>query len=156
MLAVNGSIPASPTLITLGTGFNAPEDVAIDGSGNLYVADAGNGAVKKLLAVNGSIPSVPVIETLVTAFGQPDGVAVDGAGNVFVADGINSSSGASYGVWELDYSDAPSLTFATTVVGSTSSDSPQTVTVENVGNAALTFPVPSSAAIRASGELYLQ
>ena len=144
MLAVNGSIPASPTLITLGTGFNAPEDVAIDGSGNLYVADAGNGAVKKLLAVNGSIPSVPVIETLVTAFGQPDGVAVDGAGNVFVADGINSSSGASYGVWELDYSDAPSLTFATTVVGSTSSDSPQTVTVENVGNAALTFPVPSS------------
>jgi len=144
MPAVNGSIPASPTLVTIGAGFNAPIGLAIDGSGNLYVGDTGSNAVKKILAVNGSIPADPAIETLATAFGQPNGVAVNGAGNVFVADGVNSSSGISYGVWELDYVDAPSLIFASTVVGSTSSDSPQTVTVENTGNAALTFPVPSS------------
>jgi hypothetical protein len=39
--------------------------------------------------------------------------------------------------------DAPSLTFASTSVGSTSADSPQTVTVENVGNAALSFSAVS-------------
>jgi N-acetylneuraminic acid mutarotase/sugar lactone lactonase YvrE len=144
MLAVNGRIPASPALVTLATGFNSPIGLAIDGSGNLYVGDTGNNAVKELLAVNGSIPAVPVIETLVTAFGQPYGLAVNGAGNVFVADGINSSTGVSYGVWELDYADAPSQIFATTAVGSTSSDSPHIVSVENVGNAALSFPIPSS------------
>jgi hypothetical protein len=44
----------------------------------------------------------------------------------------------------LDYADPPSLTFASTAVGLTSTDSPQTVTVENVGNAPLSFPIPST------------
>jgi hypothetical protein len=62
---------------------------------------------------------------------------VDGSGNVFVAD---EGSGA---VKKLDFADAPSLNFASTAVGSTSSDSPQTITMTNIGNAALTFPVPA-------------
>ena len=44
----------------------------------------------------------------------------------------------------MQRSQAPSLTFAPTPPGSTSSDSPQTVTLQNVGNAPLTFPVPST------------
>src|SRR5262249_19396087 len=44
----------------------------------------------------------------------------------------------------LDYADPPSLTFANTLLGSTSSDSPQTVTLENVGNADLSLPVTST------------
>src|ERR1039458_6600691 len=61
------------------------------------------------------------------------GVAVDGSGNVYVA------IGGSHLVKEMDFADPPSLTFATTSVGSQSSDSPQTVTVANSGNATLTF-----------------
>jgi hypothetical protein len=37
-----------------------------------------------------------------------------------------------------------SLSFASTSVGTQSSDSPQAVTLENIGNAALTFPVPAT------------
>jgi len=47
-------------------------------------------------------------------------------------------------VVKLDFADAPSLGFASTLVGSTSSDSPQTVTLTNIGNSAFTFPVPAT------------
>ena len=42
ILAVNGSIPASPTIRTVGTlssGFSDPTGVAVDGSGNVYIAN---------------------------------------------------------------------------------------------------------------------
>jgi hypothetical protein len=44
----------------------------------------------------------------------------------------------------IDVADPPPLSFASTTVGSTSTDSPQSVTVSNIGNAALQFPVPGS------------
>jgi hypothetical protein len=47
-------------------------------------------------------------------------------------------------VVELHYADPPPLSFASTHVGMLSSDSPKTVTVSNDGNAALTFPVPTT------------
>ena len=59
-------------------------------------------------------------------------------GCVFAADTLNSR------VEKLNYADPPSLSFATTSVGSESSDSPRSVTVLNNGNAALTFPIPGS------------
>ena len=91
ILAVNGSIPASPTILSLGSGFNSPKGVAVDGSGNVFVADGGNNALKEMLAVNGSIPVSPTILTLDTGGGYnnptgPYNVAVDGVGNVFEVD----------------------------------------------------------------------
>ncbi|MES2223134.1 MAG: hypothetical protein V4587_19455, partial [Acidobacteriota bacterium] len=47
-------------------------------------------------------------------------------------------------VKELPYATAPSLSFATTAAGSTSSDSPKTITVANDGNAELRFAVPAT------------
>ena len=41
------------TVNTLGSGFNTPEGVAVDGSGNVYVADFGNNAVKEIVAAGG-------------------------------------------------------------------------------------------------------
>jgi hypothetical protein len=138
IVAVNGSIPASPTIKTLGSGYYEPYGLALDGNSNIYVADYGNNAVKEILAVNGSIPASPTIKTLGSGFDEPGGVAVDGGGNVFVADYGNNR------VVKLDFADPPSLAFASTAVGSTSSDSPKTITIENAGNAALTFPIPST------------
>lgn len=184
ILAVNGSIPASPVINTLGSGFSTPSGVAVDGSGNVYVADSGSSAVKEILAVNGSIPASSVINTLGSGFSLPHGIAVDGNGNVYVADegssaiyellavdgsipaspvvnmlgsSLNSPGGVAVGssgnvfignsghssVVELNFSAPPSLTFATAAVGTTSADSPQTVTVENFGNATLSFPIPT-------------
>ena len=37
ILAVNGSIPASPTMKVLGSGFNRPFGAAVDGGGNVYL-----------------------------------------------------------------------------------------------------------------------
>jgi hypothetical protein len=53
---------------------------------------------------------------------------VDSAGNVFIADTGNQR------VLELPRSQAPSLSFASTDEGKTSTDSPQTVIVQNIGN----------------------
>ena len=133
ILEVNGSIPANPTIITLGSGFSVPTGVAVDGNGNVYVADQGNSAVKEILAL-----SYTTVNTLGGGFFQPVGVAVDGKGNVYVSDYRGTF------VEKLDFADPPSLSFATTAEGSTSTDSPKTVTVENGGNATLTFPTPAT------------
>lgn len=136
--AVNGTIPASPLITSLGSGFIIPRGIAVDDLGNVYVAEYFYNTVYKLLAVNGSIPSSPQMQTLGAGLLYANGVALDARRNVFVAD---------YGdarVVALDYADPPSLTFANAPAGSTSTDSPQTVTLQNVGNADLSFPVPST------------
>ncbi|MGD0730163.1 MAG: NHL repeat-containing protein, partial [Terracidiphilus sp.] len=82
MLAVNGSIPASPTINTLGSGFSSPVAVAVDQGGNVYVADQGNGTVKEIPAAGGFTS----VTTLGSSFSSPSGVAVDVSGDVFVTD----------------------------------------------------------------------
>jgi streptogramin lyase len=72
----------------LGGGFADPHGLAVDGSGNVYVADFGNNAIKEIPP--GCASSTCVI-TLGGGFDQPWGVAVDGSGNVFVADTSNNA-----------------------------------------------------------------
>jgi streptogramin lyase len=88
---------------TDGTGstarFNGPAGVSVDGSGNVYVPDAGNSTIRK-------ITSSGVVTTLAGGAGQngstdgtglsarfwnPQGVAVDGSGNVYVTDTYNNT-----------------------------------------------------------------
>jgi sugar lactone lactonase YvrE len=125
---------ASSSCVTkLGGGFSYTQGVAVDASGNVYVTDPANNAVKEMPA---GCASSSCVTTLSTSHSY--GVALDGSGNVYV-----SVAGANL-VMELNRATPPSLSFASTVVGSTSSDSPQTVTVANIGNAPLTFPIPAS------------
>jgi hypothetical protein len=107
----------------------------VDGSGNVYVADNGNAAVKEMPS---GCTSSSCVTTVSNNFGGPQGVAVDGSGNVYVADSNNSA------IDEMPLSTPPALSFASTIVGSTSSDSPQTVTVANIGNMPLSFPALSA------------
>ena len=86
---------------TNGTGsaarFSSPSGVAVDGSGNVYVADSWNHTIRK-------VTSAGVVSTLAGSagssgstdgsgsaarFNYPFGVAVDGSGNVYVADSSN-------------------------------------------------------------------
>lgn len=69
---------SSPT--TAGSGFTHPNGVAVDAAGNVYVADAGHNAVKKIPIGGGSPVSIG------SGFSNPSGVAVDASGNVYVAD----------------------------------------------------------------------
>ena len=69
--------------------FAYPTGIAIDGAGNLYLADTGNDRIQKLspngepLALWGARGPEP------GHFRSPHGLAIDGAGNVYVADTKN-------------------------------------------------------------------
>ena len=75
---------SNPTFSNLGTGLFLPSGIAVDGLGNVYVADAGNNAVKKISTNN-------TVTILGGGFSNPSGVAVDALGNVYVADAGNNA-----------------------------------------------------------------
>ena len=77
---------------------NFPEDVAIDGSGYLYIADTANHRIRRV-DPSGTIATVagtgeegfsgdgaPAVSAQLSG---PKGVAVDGAGNLYIADSAN-------------------------------------------------------------------
>ncbi len=109
-----------------------PTSIAVDANGNIYITDELNNIVLKETLSAGSYTE----STLSAQW--PYSVAVDGSGNIYT---MEFSDGL---VLKEDFADPPSLSFAATPIGSTSSDSPQTVTVENIGNAAMNYPIPST------------
>lgn len=73
-------------ITTLETGLNVLQGVAVDASGNVYIAAAYQSSIEELVAVNGSIPANPKILKLGSGLSEARAVAVDKNGNVFVAD----------------------------------------------------------------------
>lgn len=75
---------------------NTPYSIAIDGSGNVYIADAGNNVIRKVDHSNGIIStfagnticgfSGDGVSATLSELSNPMCVAVDGSGNVFIAD----------------------------------------------------------------------
>ncbi|MEI6396038.1 MAG: cadherin-like beta sandwich domain-containing protein, partial [Verrucomicrobiota bacterium] len=125
--------------------FASPRGVAVDASGNVYVADYGNNCIRKITAA-GEVTTLAGTNTASFAdgtgaaarFDGPASVAVDASGNVYVADRGNnrirkvSSAGvvttlAGSGAW--DFADGP----ATSAM----------------------FKNPSSVAVDAAGYLYV-
>ncbi len=76
----------------------SPEGVAVDGAGNLFIADTGNNRIRKVDAA-GVITTVAGDGTddfggdggpaAAAQLRSPEGVAVDGAGNLYIADTFN-------------------------------------------------------------------
>ena len=91
LLAILCGLAASPgmaqTIVTLGSGFSSPGGVAVDGSGNVYVADTANSAVKEIVTAGGQV----TVNTIATGFGPAVAVAIDGAGDIFAIDGAANS-----------------------------------------------------------------
>jgi streptogramin lyase len=120
--------------VTLASGLNYPAGAAVEANGNLLVASSGDGGPDGAILefqYTGSGYKGPV--TLAGGLTNSQGVTVDTWGNIIFPDP---------GQQRLDMlprGGSPGLSFATTVRGTTSSDSPQTVTVENIGNQPLIF-----------------
>ncbi|PCJ66274.1 MAG: hypothetical protein COA58_05725, partial [Bacteroidetes bacterium] len=62
--------------------FNSPNGVAVDASGNVYVADVLNSKIRKISPAG----VVTTFADTSTLFGFPGGVAVDACGNVYIGD----------------------------------------------------------------------
>jgi len=79
--------------------FKLPYGVAVDASGNLYVADTGNNTIRKVtssgvattLAGLAGSPGAADGSGQAARFNTPGGVAVDGSNNVYVADSSNQT-----------------------------------------------------------------
>ncbi len=88
----------NPSDLKDGTGssadFNGPQGLALDGNGNLYIADYFNDAVRKLVLATGQVTTLAGNGTAgetngtgaAATFNSPSALAVDAAGHIFVAD----------------------------------------------------------------------
>jgi subtilisin family serine protease/sugar lactone lactonase YvrE len=126
-------------------GFYYPMGVAVDGSGNVYVADTGNSKIREISPVgivttfagSGNYGSTDGAGTA-ASFMSPRGVALDGAGNVYVADTGNN-----------EIRKVSPAGVVTTLAGSSSNGS-----TDGTGKAA-SFWNPSGVAVDVLGNVYV-
>jgi serine/threonine-protein kinase len=132
--------------------FSAPAGVAVDSSGNVYVADTGNNKIRK-------ITSSGVVSTLAggaggswwhnwsgsadgtgntAGFFYPKGIAVDSSGNVYVADSVN------YKIRKITPAGVVTTLAGSGVTGS----------ADGTGTAA-SFSEPGGVAVDSSGNVYV-
>ena len=126
---------------------NGPFAVELDTAGNLYIVDVLNNCVRKVSAATGIITTVAGNGTrgysgdsgpaTHAELALPNGVALDGSGNLYIADTYNAR------VRKVAVATS-AISFASTAVGAASTDSPQSVTLSNIGNTNLIASVPSS------------
>jgi len=74
---------------------NAPRAVAVDGAGDIYIADTGNNVVRRVDAISGwmSTASTSCLwpgQSTTTALRHPSGLAADVHGNIYIADTGNN------------------------------------------------------------------
>lgn len=80
---------------------HAPHGVAVDSSGNLFIADTGNAAIRKIAAATGIVTTVAGDgaagysgdggAAVKATLSLPSGIAVDGSGNLYIADTQNNA-----------------------------------------------------------------
>ncbi len=157
--SVLGSTAAQASLpvVSVGTGFVAPAGVAVDGRGNVYVADSGSNKIVQ-------IDTVGIQREIGSGYVSPLGVAVDSNGTTFVADYGNSRiEKITSGGVQTDFSASTSYFTAVAV------DSTDTVYAADWGNGSVVkfdangvattvatgFTHPSGLTVNSAGDIYV-
>lgn len=120
----------STTRLSASSQLAAPGGIAADAGGTVYVADFYKGILE--LHPDGTVTALGTLYA-------PESVSLTAAGSVLVSVPSTPAGLTGTNLLEFQRATPPSLTFATTLVNTTSSDSPQSVTVSNAGNQALSF-----------------
>ena len=69
--------------------FDSPSGIAVDGNGNVLVADTGNGRIEKFSPSGAFLSTIGTKGTGHGQLGDPNGIAIDRAGNIYVAEAGN-------------------------------------------------------------------
>ena len=128
----------------IASAFNFPAGVAVDDSGNVYVADQYNHAIRKIsatgvvatLAGGDVVPGTADGTGLAARFSYPQALAVDAAGNVYVPDALHST-----------IRKVTPAGVVTTITGASASGS--------AGNSSSSFHAPGAIAVDGAGNLYI-
>jgi sugar lactone lactonase YvrE len=129
--------------------FNFPQALAIDGAGNLYIADTMNRTIRKMVVATGAVSTLAGTPGTAGStdgigaaalFNEPKGITVDGAGNVYVGDTFNGT--------------IRKLVVATGVVTTLAGDPKVGGSTDGIG-AAAHFYHPSGITADGAGNLYV-
>jgi len=83
---ISGPLTCGPDTCALGARFNSPVGLAVDGSGNVYVAEEGGNKIRYIPANPDGPPNVTTLSGTTGALLRPTGVAVDTTNfNVYIA-----------------------------------------------------------------------
>jgi uncharacterized protein (TIGR03437 family) len=137
-------------------GLNSPNGVAVDASGNLYIADFLNNRIRRVAAAGGIITTVAGGGTsglsgdggpaTSASFGGPNGVAVDASGDLYISDYGNNR--------------IRKVTAATGIITTVAGSGPLGaigIPISGDGGAAISATLfrPTGVAVDASGNLYI-
>ncbi len=142
-----GVTPQSATSVRLG----GPTSVAVDGAGNVYIADPPSNQIDEIYASSGELaviaggganaPAATAQSATAVALNNPQAVAVDSAGNVFIADQGNR-------VVEEYYPASGTLAVIAGGGSTPASSTPQSAT-------GVSLPSPSGVAVDAAGDVFI-
>ena len=124
-------LPSMESTVSSSVPLQTPQNLAVDATGALYVADSGKNQVVKIAQ-----RTATVLMNAAGGLGNPASVAIDGAGNVFIADSIKNT------IWEIPAGSATAnpVVSATVNAPATALSAPQGVAVDGKGNLYIADP----------------
>jgi sugar lactone lactonase YvrE len=148
-LAGSAGLPGTTDGTGSGARFYDPQNLALDGYGNLYVVDGSADTVRKVVIATGVVTTIagsPRSRGSTTntsgssaRFNDPSGVAVDSSGNIYVADSGNNTIRM-----------VTPAGYVTTIAGLAGSSG----SADGNGNGAR-FDAPSGVAVDSSGDIFV-